>query len=233
MVRQRESSSILEVLNTGLTPIDHSWPITKDINDVQKDLETDMKFQPSVDQRVDNLIAKPVTRKKEFEQSNLLLHAKTPQEAVKLMYRFHRKYGSNEEENKRMVFESLEDEEEFDLYGRQFEDSITKYDNEIDIRSLFRLCLECLSRFALKGKAEDVCKFCLSFITETIDKFAKEVDVAVLGLKLLNDITKYLSSELESVYHAVLNCMQAFAPPPSHYKQRKPHRLRPSEESKL
>lgn len=142
----------MEVLNTGVTPIDHSWSITKDINDVQKDLEIDRRFQPSVDKRVLSLVSKPVTRKKEFDLARALLAAQTPQEAIKLVYRFHRKYGSKEEASGTlMVFASKEEEEEFDLYGRQYDDSMDKYKNEIDIVSLHRLCFECLDRFALQG----------------------------------------------------------------------------------
>lgn len=229
-VRQRESSSILEVLNTGVTPIDHSWPITRDINDVQKDLEIDRRFQPSVEKRVDELINKPVTRNKEFQLSNALLSAKSPQEVIKLVMRFHRKYKSKDED-KILVFETAEEEEEYDLYGRQYEDSITKYDKEIDIASLHRLCLECLSRFTLTGKGNEVTLFCLGFITETIDKFCNEADVVVIGLKLLNDLTKHLTNEMDRVFNCVLNCMQAFAPPPPQYKKRNPHRLKPPEES--
>ena len=231
LVRQRESSSILEVLNSGVVPINHSWPITKDINDVQKDLEFDRRFQPMVDQRVDGLINKPVTRKKEFQLSDALLKAQTPQEAIKLVLRFHRRYGSKDEDV-HIVFASAEEEEEYDLYGRDFDDNITKYDKEIDIVSLHRLCFECLSRFSLKGKAADVTLFCFGFIYETLERFRTEADVAVLGLRLLNDLTEFLSPEMERVYHAILNCMQAFAPPPPQYKVRRPHRLKPPEESK-
>eukprot|EP01035_Chromulina_nebulosa_P038306 gene38306-51736_t len=211
LVRQRESSSILEVLNSGVVPIIHSWPITKDINDVQKDLEFDRRFQPMVDQRVDRLINKPVTRKKEFELSDALLKATTPQEAIKLVLRFHRRYGSKDED-KHFVFATVEEEEEYDLYGRDFDDNITKYNKEIDIVSLHRLCLECLSRFSLKGKAADVTLYCFEFIYETLEKFRTEADVAVLGLRLLNDLTAFLFPQIEKVYHAILNCMQAFAP---------------------
>ena len=57
LVRQDESSAILEVLNTRITPVENSWEITANITDIQRDLNFDLQTFPAQEVRVHDLVS--------------------------------------------------------------------------------------------------------------------------------------------------------------------------------
>jgi hypothetical protein len=229
LARQRETSSILEVINTGTTPVEVSWDITMDINDVKQSLRLDEKNMPVIDKRVADLVAKPVTRETQRDIATLLLNSKSAKATVSIMEQFHKQYkgaqGVTEDETA-ADSENKEAEQAATNYG-----DTAKYGDAIDIVTLHRLCLEKLTRLAAKGMPKQIASSpCFEYICDVIDGLRQEVDVVAMGLKLLSDVMKYLVEERERVLHVVLNCVQAYAPPAQKHRPRFPKRLRPPEE---
>lgn len=234
LARQRETSAILEVINTGRTPMEVSWDITMDINDVKQSLALDERNQPVIDRRIASLVSKPVTRETQRDISTLLLNAVSPKVAVGIMEQFHRQY--------KLSVAGAGGEEDQPTAGGNWTGTGTepsdvnwgdtaRYGDAIDIVSLHRLCLETLARFAIKGRAKNIAASpCFDYVCGVIDGLRHEVDVVAMGLKLLSDVMKYLVEERERTYHVILDCVQAYAPPAPKHRPRNPKRLRAAED---
>lgn len=223
LVRQRETSAILEVINTGRTPMEVSWGITMDINDVKQSLALDQRSMPVIDKRVASLVAKPVTRETQREITTLIMNAVSPKSAVTIIEQFHKLYvgtGATAGE------QPSAGADETPPLG-----DIAKYGDAIDIISLHRLCLETLSRFVVDGRAKQIATGpCFEYVCNVIEQLRSEVDVVTIGLKLLTEVMKYLVEDRERVFHVILNCVQAYAPPESKHRTRNPKRLKPPED---
>jgi hypothetical protein len=227
LARQRETSAILEVINSGKTPMEVSWDITMDINDVKQSLALDERNQPVIDGRVASLVAKPLTRETQRDITTLLLNAVSPKVAVGIMEQFHRQFNApaSTHTEQETATDAKKDPAEID-WG-----DIAKYGDAIDITTLHRLCLETLGRFVTKGRAKNIAASpCFDYVCGVIDGLRQEVDVVAMGLKLLSDVMKYLVEERERTYHVVLNCIQAYAPAAPKHRPRNPKRLRPAED---
>ena len=226
LVRQRETSSILEVINTGITPVEVSWGITMDINDVKQALALDGRNMPVIDRRIADLVAKPVVRETQRDISTLIINAVSPKVAVGVMTQFHKQFKPAGADSQDAEHESKVGDSEAVNFG-----DIKKYGDAIDIVCLHRLCLETLGRFAANGRAKNIASSpCFEYVCDVIEGLRQEVDVVALGLKLLSDVSKYLVDEREKVFHVVLNCVQAYAPPEQKHRPRNPKRLRSPEE---
>lgn len=222
LARQRETSAILEVINTGKTPVDVSWEITMDINDVKNSLAFDQRIMPVIDKRVASLVAKPVTRETEREIATLIMNAVSPKAAVGVIEQFHKQYIG--------VVSGDSAPSEMDGAASSLGD-VLKYGDAIDIVTLHRLCLETLGRFVTQGRPKHVASSpCFEYVCNVIDGLRGEVDVVTIGLKLLSDVMKYLVEERETVFHVILNCVQAYAPVAAPHRPRNPKRLLPPEE---
>jgi len=222
LARQRETSAILEVINTGKTPVDVSWDITMDINDVKNNLTLDQRSMPVIDRRVANLVSKPVTRETQREIATLIMNAVSPKAAVGVIEQFHKQY----------IGVTTDDGQPPDADDATLSlGDVAKYGDAIDIVTLHRLCLETLGRFVTQGRAKHVASTpCFEYVCNVIDGLRSEVDVVTIGLKLLTDVMKYLVEERETVFHVILNCVQAYAPPAAPHRPRDPKRLLPPEE---
>lgn len=225
LARQRETSAILEVINTGKTPVDVSWDITMDINDVKNSLAFDQRNMPVIDRRVASLVSKPVTRETQREIATLIMNAVSPKAAVGVIEQFHKQYIG-------IVSEDSKDSNLSEADGAALSfGEVAKYGDAIDIVTLHRLCLETLGRFVTQGRAKHVASSpCFEYVCSVIDGLRNEVDVVAIGLKLLTDVMKYLVEERETVFHVILNCVQAYAPPAAPHRPRNPKRLLPPEE---
>lgn len=220
LVRQRETSAILEVINTGRTPVDVSWGITMDINDVKQSLSLDQRSMPVIDRRVASLVAKPVTRETQREISTLIMNAVSPKSVVAIIEQFHKQFGHT------TAAGTAEHITETPPLG-----DIAKYEDAIDIVSLHRLCLETLGRFVTGGRAKQIASGpCFDYVCNVVEELRSEVDVVTMGLKLLTEVMKYLVEDREKVFHVILNCVQAYAPPESKHRPRNPKRLKPPED---
>lgn len=83
LVRQRETSSILQVLNDGVAPLEISWESTRDIITVKKDLAFNDRQHPGLVSRVLNLVSKPLTQHNEQALSRRILDATKPEDLVR------------------------------------------------------------------------------------------------------------------------------------------------------
>lgn len=253
-VRQREASAILDVLNTGNTPVEVSWDITMHIDNVKKDLSFSLSDMPIIDQRVAGLVSKQITRAVQIDLQKAIMEAKHPSEAVSIMRSFHESYYpedkaklSTVEAPSRPLEEDRRKEELFDR-GKKTPESkggrgvvqhsvtaysdVAKYDRSVDIVSLHRLVLETLRRFVTRGRVKSVAKEqCFEYVEDVINELRHEVDIVSMGLKLLSDIMKYLVQFRESLLHLILDCIQAYAPPPGANVKRDPARLRAAEDA--
>lgn len=253
-VRQREASAILDVLNTGNTPVEVSWDITMHIDNVKKDLSFSLSDMPVIDQRVAGLMSKQITRAVQIDLQKAIMEAKHPSEAVSIMRSFHQSYCPNDQTkavSSRPLEEDRRKEELFDRGKKNPEESkggrgvvvmtqkhsvaysdVAKYDRAVDIVSLHRLVLETLRRFVTRGRVKSVAKEqCFEYVEGVINELRHEVDIVSMGLKLLSDIMKYLVQFRESLLHLILDCIQAYAPPPGANVKRDPARLRAAEDA--
>lgn len=223
LVRQRETSAILEVINTGRTPMEVSWGITMDINDVKQSLVLDQRSMPVIDKRVASLVAKPVTRETQREITTLIMNAVSPKSAVAIIEQFHKLYVGTGATAGEQPSAAADDTPPLG--------DVAKYGDAIDIISLHRLCLETLSRFVIEGRAKQIASGpCFEYVCNVIEGLRSEVDVVTIGLKLLTEVMKYLVEDRERVFHVILNCVQAYAPPESKHRMRNPKRLKPPED---
>jgi len=96
-----------------------------------------------------------------------------------------------------------------------FEQISTKtYDKEVDIIGLYRLAFECMGRLLVKNpeKGKNIAKDSFKFIQDTMVKYREEVDICVLGSKLLSDLSLYLVQYRSDFYAVMLDNIQHYAP---------------------
>lgn len=213
-VRMRESAAILDVIITGTNPVAISWPITKDINEVKENVIFEEKEIPKIDSRVDKLISQTMTRAEERDLANAFRRAKTPYAVMKYLETFENMYAAQAA-----------------LAGK--EDGEDIYENCIDIVTLHRLCMETLERLAVVGPApaEIVANRCFNYIAQTIEKFRKEKDIVIIGLKLLAAIVPYLTTKRAVLYDVTLDSILAYAPAAAADRPRKPLRKQTAADS--
>lgn len=94
-VRQRESSSILEIIESQKPPVTFIWPITKQIADLQESLAFDVAQFPEFQARVDDLIRRPLVRVEEREAQQAILTSHSTTEILQII---HKVMTSHEEE---------------------------------------------------------------------------------------------------------------------------------------
>eukprot|EP00601_Ochromonadales_sp_CCMP2298_P032298 CAMPEP_0173326456 /NCGR_PEP_ID=MMETSP1144-20121109/1070_1 /TAXON_ID=483371 /ORGANISM="non described non described, Strain CCMP2298" /LENGTH=494 /DNA_ID=CAMNT_0014270757 /DNA_START=12 /DNA_END=1493 /DNA_ORIENTATION=+ len=229
LARQRESSAILEVINTGLTPVEVSWPVTMAINDVKQQLAFEERAQPVLDLRIASLVSKPATRDTQRDVASLLMNATGPVATVTTIEEFHRCFKNEDAVIASVLTSPGKVKKKVVLPPRVPFSEVDKYHLEVDIVSLHRLCLETLCRFAARGRAKEVATRCFRYVRRVVEELRGEVDLVVLGLKLLSDVSKYLIEAREEVLHLVLDCVQAYAPPSAKHRPRMPARLKETE----
>lgn len=218
IVRQREESSVLEVIQSGERPGKIIWPITRYINSSKEILADIAQNRISMDVRVDRLINEPQVRARQRGIVQLLLKAQLPNEILKIAFELIK---PREEK----LFHS---EEELEAIRRE---NVKKRDPELDSLSLYRTTLECLNRVAVRGYMEEIAADkVISFIIETIETFLDEVDIAVVGMKLISDIVKMLTRRTEDILNLIMNGVQQYAPPPPIGMERVIKRLLPDPE---
>lgn len=218
-VRQRESSAILEVIQTGLPPVEISWPITKDINSAKQSLTLESKTFPQASKRVKSLTAKPLTREKQREVATAVMDSLTAEEAIRHMDGFHRNvlYGD--------AYARDNFGQPVPLNAREYGE-IEKYDFVVDIVTLHRLCLEKIDRLALTHKraGKEVVFQGFRYIEAVIIGLRAEVDIITVAMKLLSDLMRYLTPYRDKLFHLILDTIQLYSPPPTQHRIRNPKR---------
>lgn len=160
--RQRESSSILEILVTSEPPVQYIWEVTKDIAKVKEELEDGFKDQEKITTRVKELITRPKHRDEEKSVTDAILQAEHPLDIVDAM---------DDLVHSSLVEKQVVDEEtQLELNSKvipsdtrnkvltqkdvdkQKNPKLWHFDTSVDIVSLHRLALEHLNRMALIPK---------------------------------------------------------------------------------
>jgi hypothetical protein len=202
VIRQREESSVLEVIQSGVRPGKIVWPITKFINtakDILGDLQT---HQPGMESRVERLVQQPQLRSRQRKICQMILKSTTPEEIIKIMLELveHRNPKPSDPPD---VVAAIE------------KDNKKKLDSEIDYVSIYRIFLESLNRVALRGFMEEAGEnSILTYVLNLIEKYKHEVDIVVLGMKLMSDMVKSLALRTDEIFHVIMNCFQQYSPPP-------------------
>ena len=163
--RQRESSSILEVLVTSVPPVQFIWEVTKDIAQVKEELEDGFKDQEKITTRVRELITRPKHREEEKSVTDAILEAEHPLDIVDAIDDLI--HSSLVEKN------VLNEENQIELNNKvvpgdiltqrnkiitqkdvdhQKNPQLWHFDKSVDVVSLHRLALEHLNRMALVPK---------------------------------------------------------------------------------
>lgn len=220
LVRQRESSSVLEILNTGKDPQEISWSISAVINEAKKDLAFDNKNVSIVESRIKNLVSKPLTKLPERQVIDKILQSKSPLEIVHLLELFEEDF---DRDNDRDYFQNQ------NKHYKKKDKSLdyAKFDHKVDIVTVYRIAIESLNRLSVvlnHEKLVEMAKRCFPFIATSLVRFRVEVDIIVTCLKLINDLVRFLSKKREEIFHLVLDCIQYYAPDPLPGRERKPIR---------
>jgi hypothetical protein len=93
-------------------------------------------------------------------------------------------------------------------------DNKKKIDNDIDYLSIYRLFLESLNRVALRGFMEEAGENnILTYVLNLIERLKGEVDIVVIGMKLMSDMVKSLALRTDEIFHVIMNCLQLYSPP--------------------
>mmetsp|Transcript_11155 Transcript_11155/g.18218 ORF Transcript_11155/g.18218 Transcript_11155/m.18218 type:complete len:778 (+) Transcript_11155:84-2417(+) len=202
VIRQREESSVLEVIQSGVRPGKIVWPITKFINtakDILDDLQT---HQPGMENRVERLVNQPQLRSRQRKICQMIIKSSNPEEIMKIMLELveQRKPKPSDPPD---VVDKIE------------KDNKKKIDSEIDYISIYRIFLETLNRVALRGYMEEAGEnSILTYILNLIERLKDEVDIVVLGMKLMSDMVKSLALRTDEIFHVIMNCVQKYSPPP-------------------
>ena len=96
-----------------------------------------------------------------------------------------------------------------------FDEISTKtFDPEVDIIGLYRLAFECLGRLIIKNPEKEgkIATDSFKFVEDTMNKFREEVDIVVLGSKLLSDLSLSLVQYRERFYNVIMDNIQFYAP---------------------
>jgi len=232
-VRQREASAVLEAITTGKIPDQISWPITKFVNSAQYELRYAEGKNPIIAAKVKEITDRPKIRKQERESMVAMLNAKRPKEVLDIVYTVM----THDIENGRLSKDDYEQQVRMcRSEGRtpppsppkdEFGQSIF-HDTHVDIVNVHRLAFESLNRLATKGYANEMADCSTKFICDTIYRFQDETDIIVIGLKLLSDFSSCFHRGKAQVLHCIMDCVQAFSPPPTVQRPRRPKRLIPS-----
>lgn len=226
LVRQREESSILELIHTGIRPGKIVWPITKEINSSKQRLHELSLNQQPMETRVERLLQKPQIRVRQRGVTTLLLATQFPDEILQIINELVRVKDPSVvalSSDNQTLTEELKNEIEAD--------NLKKQDPEIDLPTIYRISLECLNRHAVKGLMEEVGDDrIVTYILEVLSIYKENVDITVIGMKLLNDIVKVLTRHVDQVFQVVMDSMQHYAPPPTPGYPRVIKRLLPSPE---
>ena len=244
-VRQRESSSILEIITSGEAPHKFIWPITKEISIVQYELNFESKNFEKTNSLIDKILLRPLVRPEERDAALLILDTVSAKEIVDviegIMHSVEEEIvDDNTVHNSEIIGIKVKgDDDDDDDHGEgNIEDEEKEkpkryrytYDKNVDIVNLHRIALEALIRSAMKGAKQAIAVFedGLNFIVKTLENFREEVDIVVIGFKLIGDLSPYLGPKKREIISSLLDCIQAYAPkPPIHRRDnRLPPRLR-------
>jgi hypothetical protein len=154
---------------------------------------------PKIEARVDHLVSLPLTRNEERLSMELMLKAPDAAEIINLC--------NDVMTSQEITHEAVMDEETGELvhppitYGP---------DPRVDTISLHRLALESMNRLALKSThvAGLVVKDGLDFIFETLLKYRDIVDILVVGLSLICELSSHLALHRNRVYSCILDIIQ-------------------------
>ncbi len=140
LVRQRESSAVLEILNTGKTPLDFSWPITREISHAQKDLRYNLNIQDKVNDRIHDLVIKPMTHVDERDIVQRLLACERCDLIVHLISQV---YLTDQDKM------SMTKELSVRAVNINYMDT-SRFDGKVDIVAIHRVAIEQLNRIIVK-----------------------------------------------------------------------------------
>jgi hypothetical protein len=223
LIRQREESSVLELIHTGIRPGKIVWPITKYVNSSKQSLRELVANQTPMETRIDRLINRPQVRVRQRGITTLLLKAQYPVEVLKIINELVKEIDPTTAVSSEVLTDELKAELEAD--------NLKKRDPELDLPSIYRLSLECLNRLAVKGMTEEVGDDSIViYILDTLSSHRDNIDITVIGMKLLNDIVKALTRHVDQVFQVVMDTLQFYAPPPTKAYPRVIKRLLPSPE---
>jgi len=110
--------------------------------------------------------------------------------------------------------------------------ALTTHDPEVDIVLLHRVALESLSRLSKKhpDKLPEMAQLTHKFVYDTVVKFRDEIDIVLLGLKVVGDYCDFNAVNRHEIFVLILDTIQSYAPPPLFYLPRVIHRLLSPEE---
>ena len=164
-IRQREESSVLEVLNTNRNPAQIVWPITKHMLTAKESLGELALSEKPMTKRVDELIRRPQGRKVQTQMSVKMLKAKTPSEIIAAVNEVmvpkekERVSGLKDGDSLLATFHAVVEASSNVNIGCHL-----PLDPHVDHVSLYRLAMESLNRLAVKGARDTSTDVTLDFI---------------------------------------------------------------------
>jgi hypothetical protein len=156
LVRQRENSAVLEVLNTGIQPMDNSWEITNHIISAKRDIELGTRSLAVVHNRIKHLVSQSLTSATERATAQQILAAETPREVVNAICLLYMDKKNATAEDISLASISIR------------YDDVKKFDQKIDIVTLHRLALETLSRMAIGKNIHPLTKVLICHLSYAI-----------------------------------------------------------------
>jgi hypothetical protein len=215
LVRIRENSAVMEVLNTGITPTEISWEVTKDIVNVKKDLAFADRDFPATRDRILLLISQLKTSMQEKELSLQMLSSTKPEALIGMMnqlYLPHLNYGTSEFSVASLTIDYA---------------NISSFTKQLDIINLHRLVIECFARLSYQGFAAIVVRQTAQYLFRIMKDLIYETDIMILILQLWSSTARYWSKDSyrNLIFHSILNVWQYHAPTCPRHRIRKPKRL--------
>lgn len=152
-----------------------------------------------MENRVDYLVSLPLTRNEERIAMELMIKAPDAAEIINLC--------NDVMTSQEIIHEAVIDE----VTGELIHPPITYGpDPRVDTISMHRLALESMNRLALRSTHDAglVVKDGLDFIFDTLLKFRDIVDILIVGLSLICELSSHLALHRNRVYSCILDIIQ-------------------------
>lgn len=253
IVRQREESAVLEVLNTGKAPAVVTWPITKFINAAKESLADLDTSHIAANDRILQLVMLPEIRKQQRLTSIRLLQCTVPKDIPEIVNDLVAKIKAAADAEAATAQAAANcDQSPLKEYSRRVSYGATPrtpgsgrgrsrgslkqevkeiYDKEIDIVSIYRLSLESLNRLVVSGYQQSAANDnVFLYILDSVREYMHEVDIVIVGLKLISDMVPAITRKKPEVLHLIMDIAQRYTPPSVPARERVIRRLLPTAE---
>jgi hypothetical protein len=224
-VRQKEQSSVLDLVSTGKKPAICTYKSLDGIKEAQLEISAAGRYQDFIDDKTKTLLGRQMTYIQEFSASAKVLKATRAREITELVDYFTQVKNAGDDIAAAAAIPPPGGD-------HWLVASAAEVTTHIDLITLHRVALESLNRLSLQSpeKRGEVARDALAFTLAAIRTYRGEVDGLLLALKLLTEMAPdlyYLTTDgMTDVYWEAMETIQLYGPESPAYREPVPKPLR-------